>query len=65
MIKVQSKYDPLVEGNWKLTETILFKSSKRSWRKEGYSISNSHLHSLYVGGRPATIGATCLTVWSK
>ncbi len=70
MIKVQSKYDPSVEGNWRLTEKIYFSSGKRRWDRTGYSIGlNSHPTKYHYGGiggvQPALLGATCLTVWSK
>ncbi len=70
MIKVQSKYDPSGSGGWVLNGKIIFKSSKKRWTKDAYSFTDSYdginkLHSAYYGGKPATLGATCLTVWSK
>ncbi len=70
MIKVQSKYDPSGVGKWIINGKIIFKSNKKRWDRDAYSLSDSYngpskLHSGYYGGQPALLGATCLTVWSK
>jgi hypothetical protein len=75
MIRLRTRYDSTkldIKEWWVVTDKPIFKSGKRSWRKDSYYLSSPHewssIHQFthQSGGRnPPTIGATCLTVWSK
>lgn len=72
MIRLKSVYDSTVEGCWKVTDKPCFSSGKVSWKRSSYYLSKPYVYADLnkfsqgsLGHKPLTIGAKCLTVWSK
>ena len=69
MIRLRSEY---VGGEWKTTDKVALSSGKRSYSRSSYFLTPPFSYSTinrfgpkYLGAKPHTLGATCLTVWSK
>lgn len=69
MIRVRSVYE---SGEWKLTDKLSFNSRIKSYSRSSYFLTPpqtyypvNHFGPKYLGAKPHTIGAKCLTVWSK
>jgi hypothetical protein len=69
MIRLRTEYET---DGWYLNGKVAFASKRKSWNKSQYFLTppypTQNIHKFlgnYLGGKPHTIGATCLTVWSK
>jgi len=72
MIRLRSEYDKNEESGWRLIDKVGFLSGKKGYYKSAYHLTPPQSYygvnsfcPKYLGAKPHTIGATCLTVWSK